>query len=187
MRRTLLALLVALPGVATAADAPALAGRWTLDRAMSQNLSDKIKDAAGSAQMSGGPSWATETWFRWGTSFSENQRISVRDFLLATVPAFDAIEIEQGPDEVKTTHGEAGSRTFHVTRASSGTSALSGETVKRTARLDGGKLLLESKGKEGVLRESFSLEQDRLVYMVHLEQKLFKAPLDARLVYDRVP
>ncbi|HET9317962.1 MAG TPA: hypothetical protein VFQ51_20375 [Vicinamibacteria bacterium] len=186
--RTRLAVLVfaTAAGAAGAEDAPGLAGTWRLNRELSQDLAGHIKAVAGSAQMSGGPqTWATETWLPWKANFGENERLTVRDFLLAAVPAFESLEIEQGADEVRTVHGEAGSRRFYLTRSSAGTSAISGETVKRQARLQGGQLLLESKGKEGEFRETFSLDGGRLVYVLHLEQKRLEKPLDARLVYDR--
>jgi hypothetical protein len=186
-RLALLAVLAAAGGAAAAEDAPRFAGSWTINRALSQDIAAKIKDVAGPETMSGGPSWATETWFPWGTSFSEGQRLSVRDFLLSAVPGFDSVEIEQEADEIRTVHGEEASRIFYLKRLSSGTSAMGGETVKRGARIDGGQLLLESKGKDSLLRETFHIEDGRLVYMVHLEQKRLKGPLDARLVYDRAP
>jgi hypothetical protein len=173
-------------GAAGAQDGAGLAGTWRLNHQLSQDLAGHIKSVAGSAQMSGGPqTWATETWLPWKANFGENERLTVREFLLAAVPAFESLEIEQGADEVRTVHGESGSRIFYLKRASAGTSAISGETVKRQARLEGGQLLLESKGKEGEFRESFSLDGGRLVYVLHLEQKKLEKPLDARLVYDR--
>jgi hypothetical protein len=178
--------LLASASVASAQDVSGFAGTWKLNAQLSQDIAAKIKEVAGSAQMSGGPGWATETWFPWETSFKEGERIGVREFLLATVPAFQNLEIQNSGDEVKTIHGQGGSRIFYLTRASAGTSAMSGETVKRQARLQGGQLLLESKGKEGKLNESLTLEGgSRLAYVVHLEQKRLNDPLDVRLVYDR--
>ena len=178
--------LLAVAGSAAAQDAPAIPGTWKLNHQLSQDISAKIKEAAGSEQMAGGPSWATETWFPWGTSFKEGERVSVREFLLATVPAFESVEIQQSGDELRTIHGGSGSRIFHLSRASAGTSAISGEKVQRTARFEGGKLFLESKGKEGKLSETFNLEgPGRLAYVLRLEQKRLKDPLEARLVYDR--
>jgi hypothetical protein len=179
-------LLLTSAGIAVAQDAPRFAGTWRLNRELSQDLADHIKAVAGSEQMAGGPkTWATETWLPWKAGFSEGDRLSVREFLLAAVPAFEAVEIELGSDEVKTVHGEAGLRIFNLKRTSAGTSAMSGETVKRQARLEGGQLLLESKGKEGDFREAFTLDGGRLVYVLRLEQKRLKDPLEARLVYDR--
>lgn len=178
--------LLAGAGFAPAQEAPRLTGTWRLNHELSQDLAGHVKAVAGSEQMSGGPrTWATETWLPWKANFSEGERLSVRDFLLAAVPAFEAIEIDLGADEVKTIHGEAGSRIFNLKRSSAGTSALSGETVKRQARLEAGRLVLESKGKEGEFREAFTLDGARLVYVLRLEQKRLKQPLEARLVYDR--
>jgi hypothetical protein len=187
MRARLAGLVVlATAGAVAAQDAPGLSGTWTINRELSQDLAAKVKAVAGPDQMSGGPrTWATETWLPWGNDFSEPERLSVREFMLGAVPAFDSLEILQGADEVKTVHGEAGSRIFNLTRASSGSSP-GGETVTRLARLDGQQLVLESKGKESRLHEVFMLEPpNRLVYIIRLEQKRLKGPLEARLVYDR--
>jgi hypothetical protein len=177
-----------LVSVASAAEeAPALSGSWTLNRELSGDIVAKINEIAGSQYMSGGPSWAAETWFPWGTNFSEGQRVSMREFLLATVPAFQAVEIEQSPEEIKTIHGEAGVRIFHLKRASAGTSAMTGERVTRQARWQGAQLVLDSKGKEGRLAEVLTPvpSRNQLTYALRLEQKLLKAPLEVSLVYDR--
>jgi hypothetical protein len=168
-------------------DPPGLAGTWRLNRALSQDLAARIKDVAGSEHMDGGPSWATETWLPWGEKFGEPERLGVREFLLATVPVFDVLEIQIGGDEVKTVHGEAASRIFDLKRARAGSSAMTGQKVTRQARLEGETLVLESKGKDGRLREDLTLEPSRarLVYVLRLEQKRLKDPLEARLVYDR--
>ena len=180
-------LLLFAAGAAAADDTPSFAGTWTLNHELSQDLAAKVKDAAGPGQMSGGPKWAEETWLPWGADFSEPERLGVRELLLKAVPAFDALEIEQSGEEVKTLHGAGGSRIFHLNRASSGT-ALAGTTVKRDARIQEGQLVLESKGKSSHLREVFILESPkRLVYMLTLEQERLKTPLQARLVYDRAP
>ena len=170
-----------------AAQPPDLSGVWNLNASLSQDIAEKIKAAAGSASMSGGVSWATETWIPWTGGFSEGQRVEMREFLLATVPALQAVEIEQTAQEVKTVHGEAGVRLFNLTRTSSGTSALSGQTVTRQARWQGTQLVLESKGKESRLLEVLTLvpARNQLNYALRLEHKLLKAPLEVSLVYDR--
>lgn len=190
LSRLAVVVLLASGGTAAAQDAPGVAGTWTLNRDLSQDLAAKIKLVAGPEQMAGGPrTWATETWLPWKANFGEGDRLSVRDFLLAAVPAFDSIDVEQATDEVKTVHGEGNSRIFHLSRTSAGTGALGGETVTRGARLEGARLVLESKGKEGRFLESFTLEPSgkQLVYLLRLEQKRLKDPLEARLVYDRAP
>jgi hypothetical protein len=187
MLRLLAAIILLDPAFATAQDAAPFAGTWRLNRELSEDLAGRVKEAAGSAHMAGGPKWAEETWLPWGADFSEPERLGVRELLLKAVPAFDAVEIRQDEGEIKTTHGEAGSRIFRFKRKSAGTSALGGETVKREARLEGGQLVLESRGKHSLFREVFMLDPStqRLVYTIFLEQERLKAPLQARLVYDR--
>jgi hypothetical protein len=166
---------------------PDLSGTWQLDKAASEDIAAKIKDAAGSASMSGGLSWATETWIPWGGGFHEGQRVELREVLLAAVPAMQTLQVEQTPQEVKTVHGEAGVRIFYLTRSSAGTSALGGDRVSRQAHWQGGQLVLESKGKDSRFQEVLSLgsERSRLTYALRLEHKLLKAPLEATLVYGR--
>jgi len=186
---TRVAVLILLSAASAAAfqDVSSFQGKWRLDHERSQDLSAHIKQAAGNAYMSGGPSWATETWIPWSADYSEHARISVREFMLSSVPVFEALEIQQHGDELTTIHGDSGSRIFNLKRASSGSSALSGQTVRREARVEAGQLVLESKGKEGRFRETFTLEEggNRLIYVLHLEQKLLKSELDVRLVYGR--
>jgi hypothetical protein len=176
-------------GVPARADAPDLSGVWILNASLSQDIAEKIKLAAGSASMSGGVSWATETWIPWTGGSNEPQRVEMREFLLATVPALQTVEIEQTPQEVKTVHGESGVRLFNLTRASAGSSALSGEKVSRQARWQGTQLVLESKGKESRLLEQLTLvpSRNQLTYALRLEHKLLKSPLEVSLVYDRAP
>jgi hypothetical protein len=186
VRLAALAFLI-VSGARAAAEEPDLSGVWKLNASLSENLAEKITAAAGSKTMSGGVSWATETWIPWTGGFSEPQRLQVREFLLATVPAFQTVEIEQTAQEVKTIHGEGGSRIFNLTRTSAGSSALSGETVTRQARWQGTQLVLESKGKEGRFQELLTPvpARNQLAYALRLEHKLLKAPLEVSLVYDR--
>ena len=188
MLARLAAVFVVIATAASAAEeAPKLSGVWKLNRELSDDLAAKIDAAAGSQYMSGGPSWAAETWFPWGTSFSEGQRVGVREFLLATVPTLQAVEIEQNTREVKTIHGDTGVRIFNLTRASAGTSAMTGDKVTRQARFQGEQLVLETKGKDSTLTELLTLvpARNQLTYALRLEQKLLKMPLEASLVYDR--
>jgi hypothetical protein len=176
-------------GLPAAAESPDLAGTWTLNKSLSQDIAEKIKTAAGSASTSGGPSWtgATETWIPWSGGTGDGQRLEMREFLLAAVPAMQSVEIEQTPDEVKTVHGETGVRNFNLKRASSGSSAMGGETVTRQGRWQGEQLVLESKGKDSKLTELLTLvpTRNQLNYAIRLEHKLLKAPLELSLVYDR--
>jgi hypothetical protein len=166
-----------------------LAGPWRLNRELSGDIAARIAEAAGSQYMSGGPTWAAETWIPWGTSFGEGERVAVREFLLATIPALQEVEIEVSPAEVKTVHGEAGVRIFNLTRKSAGTSAITGERVMRQAAWRSGQLSLESKGKEGGLTELLTLvpARNQLTYAMRLETKTLDKPLELALVYDRAP
>lgn len=185
-RLAAVALLIA-SGTIAAEEVPALSGVWRLNRELSEDVAAKINAVAGSQYVSGGPNWASETWIPWGSSFTEGQRVGLREFLLSTVPALQAVEIEQTEREVKTIHGDAGVRIFNLTRASAGTSAMTGEKVTRQARWQGGQLVLESKGKDSRLTEALTLvpARSQLTYALRLEQKLLKAPLEVSLVYDR--
>jgi hypothetical protein len=188
-RLAVVSLLLVAAAPTRAEEPPDIKGVWTLNKALSQDIAEKIKAAAGSATTSGGPSWtgATETWIPWSGGSSEGQRLEMREFLLATVPALQSVEIEQSPDEIKTIHGETGVRNFNLKRANSGSSALGGETVSRQARWQGGQLILESKGKESRLVELLTPvpTRNQLTYALRLEHKLLKAPLEVSLVYDR--
>jgi hypothetical protein len=180
--------LVAVLATPAAAEPPELSGVWKLNPSRSENIAEKIKAAAGPESMSGGVGWATETWIPWSGGFSEPHRVEMREFLLASAPALETVEIEQGAQEIKTIHGEAGVRRFNLERRSAGRSALGGETVSRQARWKGAQLELESKGKESRLQEVLALEPaGPLTYTLRLEHKLLKKPLELSLVYDRAP
>jgi len=188
--RTLVAAAAVLAPQWSAAEGPAdLTGHWVLNSELSGDIEGRIKEAAGSQYMSGGPTWAAETWFPWGTSFSEGQRVEARVFLLATIPALQHVELEVSGQEVKTIHGDAGVRIFHLTRKSAGTSGLTGERVTRQAVWKDGKLTLESKGKEGGLTELLTPVPSRhqMTYALRLDTKPLEKPLELALVYDRAP
>jgi len=181
--------LLAFPAASGAEDSLDLAGRWRLNGELSGDIAARIAEAAGSQYMSGGPNWAAETWIPWSTSFAEGERIAVREFLMATIPALQEVEIEVSTQEVKTIHGESGVRIFNLTRKSAGTSAITGERVMRQAAWRDGQLSLESKGKEGSLAELLTLvpARNQLTYALHLETKTLEKPLELALVYDRAP
>jgi len=180
-------LLLLHAGPVLAAEAPNLSGTWKLNHALSDDPAAKVKEAAGAEYIEGGPSWATETWFPWGTKFNEGERVLLRDVLLGAVRGLERIEVEQTASEIKTVYGEEGLRVFYLTRAASGTNLVTGETVKRTAQWKGAELVLESAGKKGKAREVLSLlpAKNQLVNVLHLEMDPLKHPMDVRLVYDR--
>jgi len=181
--------LLLFGATARAAGPPNLSGTWKLNHEQSDDAVAKVKEAAGSEYVQGGPSWAAETIFPWGRKFDEDERVLLRDVLLAAARGLDRIEVEQTATEIKTIHGEQGLRVFHLTRAAAGTNILTGEKVKRTAQWKGDQLLLESKGDKGTSREVLTLSTpgNQLVHTLHLEMDPMKHPLDLRLVYDRLP
>jgi len=186
-----LASLVLVSALSVSAQEPstALNGHWSLNRELSQDMEAKIKEAAGSQYMTGsGPGWAPpETWLPIGVKFNEHERLEVRKFLLATIPVFNDLQFDLTPAEIKTTHGETGVRIFNLSRATAGTSTLTGEKVMRQARWEGQKLILDSKGKDSHMVETITVatEQKRISYALHFEAKVLEKPLDLNLVYDR--
>jgi hypothetical protein len=190
MRTSAVTLAVTLGCIGPAAraqDVSNLAGSWTMNKELSKDLEARVAEAAGSEYMSGGPSWATETWFPWGASFKEGERLEVRAFLMAALPTLAELELEFSPRELKTIHGESNARIFNLTRTSAGTSGLTGERVTRSARWQGEQLVLESKGKESKLIEVVTPVPTRrqLTYALRFEAPLLEKPLELTFVYDR--
>lgn len=180
--------LTALPArPAAAQDAPDLSGRWTLNRAASDDLEAKVKAAAGSQYMGGAPSWGSFTIFAWGSKFSEGQRVQLREVLLAGLPVLERLQIEQSADEVKTIHGDDAVRIFNLRRESAGTAMLTGEKVKRRARWKGAQLHLESSSGKLSTTEVLTLDAGRgqVTEIFKVEMDLLEHPLELKLVYDR--
>lgn len=180
---SLAALLLAPPA---AAAPPDFNGQWRLNREASDDVAARIKEAAGSQYVSSAKGFGSFTILPW-TSFSEGQRVLLRDALLAGVPAFEQLEIEQKGDEVRTVHGEDGVRNFNLKRASTGTALATGEKVKREARWQGEQLVLES--SSGKLRTLEVLtryaERDQVIEVFRIEMDLLEKPIELKLVYDR--
>jgi hypothetical protein len=182
-------LLLLCADTTRAAGPPDLSGAWKLNHQLSDDAEAKVKDAAGSEYIQGGPSWAAETIFPWGRKFNEDERVLFRDVLLAAMRGLERIEVDQTPSEIKTIHGQDGVRVFYLTRAAAGTNLVTGEKVKRSAHWKGDQLVLESTGGKGKAREVLSLvpARNQLIHALHLEMDLLKRPIDLRLVYDRIP
>jgi hypothetical protein len=182
-------LLLLCAATIRAAQPPDFSGTWKLNHAQSDDAVAKVKDAAGSEYVQGGPSWAAETVLPWGRKFNEDERVMLRDVLVGAVRGFEQVQVEQTATEIKTIHGEEGLRVFYLSRAAAGTNILTGEKVKRTAQWKGDQLLLESAGGKGTSKETLALAPggNQLVHSLHIEMDLLKHPIDLRLVYDRAP
>ena len=178
----LLALLVAPPATA----APDFNGEWRLNREASDDIAARIKEAAGSQYVSSAKGFGSFTILPW-TSFSEGQRVLLRDALLAGVSAFEQLEIEQKGDEVRTVHGEDGVRHFNLERASTGTALATGEKVRREARWQGEQLVLESSSGKLKTLEVLTryAERDQVIEVFRIEMDLLEKPIELKLVYDR--
>ena len=184
-----LGLLLLCADTTRAAGPPDFSGTWKLNHGLSDDAAAKVKEAAGSAYVQGGPSWAAETVLPWGRKFDEDERVSLRDLLLAALRGLERMEVEQTPSEIKMIHGQDALRVFYLTRTGAGTNILTGEKVKRSARWKGDQLLLESAGEKSTAREVLSLvpARNQVIDALHLKMDLLKHPIDLRLVYDRVP
>ncbi len=171
---------------AAAAAPPDFNGEWRLDKAASDDVAARIGEAAGSQYVSSAKGFGSFTIFPW-TSFSEGQRVLLRDALLAGVAAFDRLEIEQKGDEVKTIHGEDGVRIFNLRRASAGTSVVTGEKVRREARWQGEQLVLESSSGKLKTLEVLTryAERDQVIEVFRIEMELLQKPIELKLVYER--
>jgi hypothetical protein len=170
-----------------AAAPPDFSGAWKINRGLSDDAEAKVKDAAGSAYVQGAPSWASETVLPWGRKFDENERLSLREVLLGAVEGLATVEVEQTPSEIKTIHGEDAVRVFYLKREGTGSTVLTGETVRRKARWKGEQLVLESEGGKTKVVEVLTLvpSRNQLIHLLHLEMDLLKSPIDLKLVYDR--
>ena len=169
------------------AEPPNLSGVWKLNHELSDDADAKIKAAAGSQYVQGRPEFAAETILPWGRKFNEGERLLLRDVLVGAVHELETLELEQTAAEVKTIHGEAGVRIFYLKREGTGSSLVTGESVRRHAEWEADKLVLKSDGGKTKTREVFTLAPDRaqLVHLLHVEMDLLKHAIDLRLVYDR--
>jgi hypothetical protein len=181
-----LALALACGTASGATRPPDLSGNWKLNRQATPDPEPIVQDAAGSEYVQGRPGWSTETWLPWGRSFSEDERVTLREVLLGMLPHLDTLEVEQTPAEFKTVWGDEGVRIFHFDRPGASASLVTGETVKRRAEWKGGTLLLETSGGKNKVKETLALTAGgQLVHTLHVDMDLLKHAFDLRLVYDR--
>ncbi len=180
------ALLALTPVAAGAQSAPDFSGSWKINRPLSDDAKAKVAEVAGPETIAGG-----DRTLGWNAFLPRDygkgvDRVNVREFLMKAIAGLEEFEIEQSADEVKTIHGDEGVRIFNLKRASSGTGA-DGATVTRRTRWQGEQLVLESESGEAKLIEVLTLvpTRNQLIHALRYEAKLFKKPLELRLVYDK--
>ena len=185
MRFALIALVLA-PAIAAGQSAPPdVSGTWVLDRASSDDIEAKVKDAAGSQYVQGAKSWGSETLLPWGSD-TEDERVLLRDLLLRGLGVLERMEIEQTASELRTIHGEDGLRVFYLQRAGTGTSVFTGQKLTRQVKWKGNQVFLDAKSGKTKVKEVLTLEsKDRLVHELRAEMGLLERPLVLRLVYLR--
>jgi hypothetical protein len=161
---------------ARAAEQPGLAGFWKLNAGQSDDLRAAVAAAAGPAHTQKG-------------SKEEVDRVLVRSLLLeaATRPDAEALQIELTSETFKTGVG-SNVRVYYFGRVHA-RQGQAGDLRKATVNWDGAQIRTEEKGKDSRLEEVYSLlpETGQLRVTLRVETKLFKKPLEARVVFDRVP
>lgn len=180
------ALISLTPPATHAQTAPDFSGSWKINRSLSDDAKAKVAEVAGPETIAGG-----DRTLGWNAFLPRDygkgvDRVNVREFLMKAISGLEEFEIEQSADEVKTIHGDEGVRIFNLKRASSGTGA-GGVTVTRRTRWQGEQLVLESESGEAKLTEVLTLvpSRNQLIHALRYEAKLFKKPLELRLVYDK--
>lgn len=172
----LISAAVVLASWATAAlaqDQPAnLAGHWTLNKALSDDIEAKALEAAGGRKTV-------------GKDAEEVDRLQLRTALLGLLPALASIDIEQSPAEVKLVDAEDNVRIFYFGREHVREGRL-GRKLRCSTEWKGSQLVVTEIAEGGKLTELLTAVPARkqILHVVRLEDKRLKAPLEIRLAYD---
>lgn len=167
---------------------PDLSGTWRLDPKASDDIQAKVEAAAGPDRSAGGGSDKSKfTILPRGGGSTEVDRIQLRRYLLEQVAGYEDLEIEQDAREIRLARGNDTLRLFAFDRERTRESDVGGRTKAR-ARWDGPQLVIEEEGEDAKLVEAFTLVPDgkRLTHAIRLEAKSLQAPLELRLMYNRV-
>jgi hypothetical protein len=176
--RTILptALLLASGALALAqTPSPRLAGAWTLNRSLSDDVEAKALEAVGGGKTV-------------GQSSVEGGRVELRRVILGILPALGAIEIEQSPAEIKLIDAEDNVRIFYFGREHLREGRL-GKKLRCTTEWKGEQLVVSEVSDQSRLTEVLTAVPARkqLLHVVRLEDGRLKTPLEVRLVYDAAP
>lgn len=153
----------------------ALAGRWTLNRSLSDDVEAKALEAVG-----GGKSV--------GQGAEESGRLELRKVILGILPALETLEIEQTAGDIKLVDADDNVRIFYFGREHVREGRL-GSKLRCTTEWKGEQLVVTETSDERKLTELLTAVPARrqLLHVVRLEDKRLKAPLEVRLAYDRAP
>ena len=161
-----------------------LTGEWTLDRKASDDVQSRIEAATGPGYVKG-----SERAIRvlpTGNEKSEVERLELRDTLLGLIGSLDAMEITQGPRDVKLVRGDdVGIFYFDREHVRNG---LHGRKLRCRTSWKGPQLLIEQSGedKTRVIQLLTLLpEGRRLILVARIEHARLLEPLELKLVYDR--
>jgi hypothetical protein len=159
-----------------AGEHPDITGRWRLNEQLSQDVQAKIVLSTGGDEVK-----------------SDIELRRFREALEDFVRGAQQIEVEQKADQVQFSYADDDVRIFYPGRQHVRQRA-GGVKVKAAPRWEGESFVVEQMLEGGVFEgakdiETYTLEEggSRLGMMVHLDDKHLKEPLNARLVYDRVP
>lgn len=171
-----------LTGMASGqAMSPRIAGRWNLNLELSDQIEEKLREA-----------------FRLGASRSramqmaqsgnrKDQAVDDRELMASLQPPL-SIVISQ--DDSSVAMSDAGG--YMVSLPTDGRKIkeylLSGETLEVTAKWKDGVLTIERKmERAGSVRETYAIDQGKLVVNVRLKTVSLPRVLEARRVYDLIP
>jgi hypothetical protein len=157
---------------ALAQSTPDLAGTWKINRGLSDDVEAKVLEAAGGGKTV-------------GQAAVEAPRVELRKAILALLPSFGQIEIEQSPAEIKYVDADDNVRIFYFGREHVREGRL-GRKLRCTVEWKGEQLLITEISDDSRLTELLTAVPTRkqLLHVIRLEDKRLKAPLEVRLAYD---
>jgi len=161
---------------ASAQAPPRLAGRWALNLELSDQIEEKLQEALRPGSY----------WNR-ATAGATKQRVDDRELMGSLTPAV-LLVIRQDDSTVSLSDGGG----FMVPIPTNGRTLkeylLSGETLEVSARWKDGVLTIERKQERaGSVRETYALDQGKLIVTHKLRTVSLPRPLESRRVYDPAP
>jgi hypothetical protein len=172
--RAVLAAALGLSALAAVAEAPpaSLAGRWTLNPKLSDDVEAKALEAVGGGKTV-------------GKAAEEVDRLELRKAILGMLPALATLEIDQSPTQVKLVDADDEVRIFYFGREHVREGRL-GRKLRCSSEWKGVQLVVTEVADDAKLTEILTAVPSRrqILHVVRLEDKRLRAPLEVRLVYD---